>query len=126
MYKHSFGAAEGSKVDCLVADVHLSHLVVSCASKGGVGVALGIYDATVAFVNVHMASKKPALRRQQARARDDRVVVRDTSHVQYMDLVERLGNKLGADSFQLNEQVGLPPVELAHGFVTFGACSSIT
>ena len=34
--------------------------------QGGVGVALGIYDATVAFVNVHMASKKPELRRQQA------------------------------------------------------------
>jgi hypothetical protein len=30
------------------------------------------------------------------------------ARAQYMDLVERLGNKLGADSFQLNEQVRGP------------------
>jgi hypothetical protein len=38
VFKHSFGASEGS--------------------KGGVGVALGCYDVTLAFVNTHMASKK--------------------------------------------------------------------
>ena len=41
-FKHSFGAAEGS--------------------KGGVGVALGCYDVTLAFVNTHMASKKRYVR----------------------------------------------------------------
>jgi inositol polyphosphate 5-phosphatase INPP5B/F len=67
VYKHSFGAAEGS--------------------KGGVGVALGLYDVTMAFVNCHMASKKTFARRQQ-----------------YMDLVDRLGAKLGGRGFQLNEE----------------------
>jgi hypothetical protein len=66
MYKHSFGASEGS--------------------KGGVGVALGLYDVTAAFVNVHMASKRPDLRRQQ-----------------YQELIDRLGSKLGGRGFGLNE-----------------------
>lgn len=38
----------------------------------GVGVALGVYDLTLAFVNCHLASKKVHARRQQ-----------------YMDLVDR-------------------------------------
>lgn len=67
MYKHSFGASEGS--------------------KGGVGVALGLYDVTVAFVNVHMASKRTDMRRQQ-----------------YQELVDRLGAKLGGRGFGLNEE----------------------
>jgi len=54
VYKHSFGASEGS--------------------KGGVGVALGVYDVSLAFVNVHMASKKSEVRRAQ-----------------YCELVDRLG-----------------------------------
>jgi len=66
MYKHSFGASEGS--------------------KGGVGVALGLYDVTMAFINVHMASKRPEMRRQQ-----------------YQELVDRLGSKLGGRGFGLNE-----------------------
>ena len=41
-FRHSFGAAEGS--------------------KGGVGVALGCYDVTLAFINTHMASKKRCVR----------------------------------------------------------------
>lgn len=67
MYKHSFGASEGS--------------------KGGVGVGLGVYDSTIAFVNVHLASKRIDLRRQQ-----------------YKDLVERLGAKLGGRGYALNEE----------------------
>jgi hypothetical protein len=66
MYKHSFGASEGS--------------------KGGVGVALGLYDVTMAFINTHMASKRPELRRAQ-----------------YQELVDRLGGKLGGRGFGLNE-----------------------
>jgi hypothetical protein len=49
VYKHSFGASEGS--------------------KGGVGVALGLYDVTVAFVNCHLASKRPDMRRAQYQVR---------------------------------------------------------
>lgn len=64
MYKHSFGASEGS--------------------KGGVGVALGLYDVTLAFVNTHMASKRADLRRAQ-----------------YCELVDRLGSKLGGRGFGL-------------------------
>ena len=45
VYKHAFGASEGS--------------------KGGAAVALGVYDQTLAFVNTHMASKKTELRRTQ-------------------------------------------------------------
>lgn len=67
VYKHAFGAKEGS--------------------KGGAAVALGVYDQTMAFVNVHMASKKTELRRQQ-----------------YADLVVRLGHKLGARGMDLLEQ----------------------
>lgn len=67
VYKHSFGASEGS--------------------KGGVGVALGVYDSTIAFVTAHMASKRIDMRRQQ-----------------YCDLVERLGAKLGGRGFQLTEE----------------------
>ena len=67
VYKHAFGAKEGS--------------------KGGAAVALGVYDQTIAFVNVHMASKKTELRRQQ-----------------YADLVMRLGHKLGARGMDLLEQ----------------------
>ena len=67
VYKHSFGASEGS--------------------KGGVGVALGLYDVTVAFVNTHMASKRPEMRRAQ-----------------YQELVDRLGAKLGGRGFGLNEE----------------------
>lgn len=66
MYKHSFGASEGS--------------------KGGVGVALGLYDVTVAFINTHMASKRSDMRRAQ-----------------YCELVDRLGGKLGGRGFGLNE-----------------------
>jgi hypothetical protein len=66
VYKHSFGASEGS--------------------KGGVGVAMGIYDTTIAFVNAHMASKRPEMRRAQ-----------------YAELVDRLGVKLGGRGFGLNE-----------------------
>jgi len=58
VFKHSFGASEGS--------------------KGGVGVALGCYDVTLAFVNCHMASKKSDMRRAQ-----------------YCELVDRMGAKLG-------------------------------
>ena len=58
VFKHSFGASEGS--------------------KGGVGVALGCYDVTLAFVNCHLASKKSDARRAQ-----------------YCELVDRLGAKLG-------------------------------
>lgn len=67
VYKHSFGATEGS--------------------KGGVGVALGVYDQTMAFVNCHLASKRIAARQQQ-----------------YSELVERLGAKLGGRGFGLNEE----------------------
>jgi hypothetical protein len=47
VYKHSFGASEGS--------------------KGGVGVALGLHGVTLVFVNVHMASKDVIMRRAQYR-----------------------------------------------------------
>ena len=67
VYKHSFGASEGS--------------------KGGVGVALGVYDSTMAFVTAHMASKRLDMRRQQ-----------------YCDLVERLGAKLGGRGFHMTEE----------------------
>jgi hypothetical protein len=67
VYKHSFGASEGS--------------------KGGVGVALGIHDCTMAFVNVHMASKRNDVRRAQ-----------------YCELVDRLGAKLGGRGFGLTEE----------------------
>lgn len=67
VYKHSFGASEGS--------------------KGGVGVALGVYDSTMAFVTAHMASKRIDMRRQQ-----------------YCDLVERLGAKLGGRGFHMTEE----------------------
>ena len=66
VYKHSFGASEGS--------------------KGGVGVGLGLYNVTMAFINAHMASKRPDMRR-----------------LQYMELVDRLGSKLGGRGFGLNE-----------------------
>ena len=66
VYKHSFGASEGS--------------------KGGVGVALGLYNTTVAFLNSHMASKRADMRRMQ-----------------YCELVDRLGAKLGGRGFGLNE-----------------------
>lgn len=66
VYKHSFGASEGS--------------------KGGVGVALGLYDVTIAFVNCHLASKRADMRRSQ-----------------YCELVDRLGGKLGGRGFGLNE-----------------------
>ena len=55
--------------------------------KGGVGIALGIYGTTVAFVNTHMASKNQAQRRAQ-----------------FSELVERLGAKLGGRGFGLNEE----------------------
>lgn len=42
MARHSFGVSEGS--------------------KGGVGLLLRIHDSTVAFISVHMASKKQDLR----------------------------------------------------------------
>ena len=64
--KHSFGASEGS--------------------KGGVGVALGLYDVTIAFVNTHLASKRADIRRAQ-----------------YQEIVDRLGSKLGGRGFGLNE-----------------------
>ena len=64
--KHSFGASEGS--------------------KGGVGVALGLYDVNVAFVNTHLASKRADMRRAQ-----------------YQEIVDRLGTKLGSRGFGLNE-----------------------
>jgi hypothetical protein len=67
VYKHSFGASEGS--------------------KGGVGVALGVYDATMAFISAHMASKRIAMRQQQ-----------------YCDVIDRLGAKLGGRGFQLTEE----------------------
>jgi hypothetical protein len=66
VYKHSFGASEGS--------------------KGGVGVALGLYNVTIAFINTHMASKRADMRRAQ-----------------YQELVDRLGSKLGGRGFGLNE-----------------------
>ena len=66
VYKHSFGASEGS--------------------KGGVGVGLGLYNVTMAFINTHMASKRPEMRRQQ-----------------YCEIVDRLGGKLGGRGFGLNE-----------------------
>jgi len=66
VYKHSFGASEGS--------------------KGGVGVALGLYNVTIAFINTHMASKRADMRRAQ-----------------YQELVDRLGGKLGGRGFCLNE-----------------------
>jgi len=66
VYKHSFGPHEGS--------------------KGGVGVALGVYDVSVAFVNSHLASKRADMRRAQ-----------------YCELVDRLGTKLGGRGFGLNE-----------------------
>ena len=55
--------------------------------QGGVGIALGIYGSTVAFVNTHMASKNSAQRRAQ-----------------FCELVERLGAKLGGRGFSLNEE----------------------
>lgn len=67
VYKQSFGVSEGS--------------------KGGVAVALGMYDATAVFVSCHLASKRVHTRAQQ-----------------YRDLVERFGRKLGGRGFQLNEQ----------------------
>lgn len=61
-FRHSFGAAEGS--------------------KGGVGVALGCYDVTLAFINTHMASKKRCVRPGGGRWRGARCVweARCTSH----------------------------------------------
>ena len=67
VYKHGFGTLEGS--------------------HGGVGVALGLYDVTVAFVGAQLSFKKATKRRTE-----------------YMDLCERLGKKLGGRGFQLNEQ----------------------
>jgi endonuclease/exonuclease/phosphatase family metal-dependent hydrolase len=55
--------------------------------QGGVGVAMGLYDVNVVFVNAHMASKKPDMRRAQ-----------------YCELVDRLGAKLGGRGFGLNEE----------------------
>ena len=66
VYKHSFGASEGS--------------------KGGVGVALGVYDVTLAFVNVHQASKKADMRRAQ-----------------FQEVTDRLGTKMGGRGFGLTE-----------------------
>lgn len=66
VYKHSFGASEGS--------------------KGGVGVALGLYDVTLAFVNVHQASKKADVRKAQ-----------------FQEVTDRLGTKLGGRGFGLTE-----------------------
>lgn len=51
------------------------------------GVALGLYDVTIAFINAHMASKRPDMRRAQ-----------------YCELVDRLGAKLGGRGFALNEE----------------------
>ncbi len=65
--KHSFGASEGS--------------------KGGVGIALGLYDVTMAFVSTHQASKRPDLRRRQ-----------------FQELVDRLGTKLGCKGFGVTDQ----------------------
>jgi len=53
VYKHSFGASEGS--------------------KGGAAVALGMYDVTCAFVSTHQASKKPDMRRKQFQELVDRL-----------------------------------------------------
>jgi hypothetical protein len=64
--KHSFGASEGS--------------------KGGVGVALGLYDVTLAFVNVHQASKRAEMRKAQ-----------------FQEVTDRLGTKLGGRGFGLTE-----------------------
>ena len=56
-------------------------------AQGGVGIAMGIYGTTLAFVNTHMASKNTAQRRAQ-----------------FSELVERLGAKLGGRGFSLNEE----------------------
>lgn len=48
---------------------------------------MGLYDVTMAFINAYLSDKKAVSRRQQ-----------------YMDLCERLGKKMGARGFQLNEQ----------------------
>jgi len=64
---------------------HLLPTIVLCL-QGGVGVALGLYDVTVAFVTCHLASKRPDMRRAQ-----------------YSELVDRLGAKLGGRGFGLNE-----------------------
>ena len=45
LHRHSFGASEGS--------------------KGGVGVALRVYDTSMVFVNCHLASKKIKMRVEQ-------------------------------------------------------------
>ena len=65
--RHSFGVSEGS--------------------KGGVGLVLRIWDATLAFVSVHMASKKQELR-----------------FAQYKELMKDLGASLGNEFFQMTEQ----------------------
>lgn len=62
---------------CCFCSFFFSTTYVFCrvqGSKGGVAVALGLYDVTMAFVNCHMASKKVLARRQQ-----------------YMDLIDRCG-----------------------------------
>lgn len=65
--KHSFGATEGS--------------------KGGAGMVFKIYTSTVAFISVHMSSKK-----NEARL------------LHYKELVKGLGGKLGNEFFHLTEQ----------------------
>lgn len=62
----SFGATEGS--------------------KGGAGVSLRVHGATMAFISVHMASKKISARLQQ-----------------YMQVCKQLGGGLGNEFFHLNE-----------------------
>jgi len=62
----SFGATEGS--------------------KGGAAVSLRVHGATMAFVSVHMASKKISARLQQ-----------------YMQVCKQLGGGLGNEFFHLNE-----------------------
>lgn len=74
VFKHSFGASEGS--------------------KGGVGVALGCYDVTMAFINCHMASKRSDMRRAQ-----------------YCELVDRMGAKLGGRGEQTRRDTYRPSRE---------------
>lgn len=113
VYKHSFGASEGSKASHERGGVVTAHRDSTAAAspprllapittiitihsysflcrvrvvQGGVGVAMGLYDVTVAFVTCHLASKRPDMRRAQ-----------------YSELVDRLGAKLGGRGFGLNE-----------------------
>ena len=94
---------------------------MSEGSKGGVGLLLRVHDATIAFVSVHMASKKQDLRFHQCvpwlcfRSTHASVCV---SHMapfllialafmcscRYKELVKELGASLGNEFFQLTEQ----------------------